>query len=213
MEQMQIDIFVITEAKRWTEEYTRKVEADGKGVILAVDDSHRGGVALITRLDRVQAMKLGVRGTTMIHATVHFENGRLRNKRQSVHIVASYVNPKPTTKEKEDIEVWMATIEDLLLDSTHPMIVIGDVNSNGHASLKKAGGDIMLDAIGNRVTWVGHMRLSNGKRPEGTPDVMKARNVHLSQVSVKDVPSYDHMIVRSEIPTLIAQRPPSLYTK
>jgi hypothetical protein len=93
----------------------------------------------------------------MVHATIHFENGKLRNKSQTVHVVASYVNPKPTAKEKEEIEVWKTTIEDLVTDSVHPMIVGGDINSNGHIILKKAGGELLQDAIGSTITWRGHM--------------------------------------------------------
>lgn len=151
----------------------------------------------------VRATEITLIKGTMAHIELEFDNG---NKTQVVQMLGTYCNPCADETIGQNIKQWHTRAATLIHSSTHPVVIIGDLNKPGHDIINKIGRELFDDAIGHQTTyWSGTNK--------GTPDAILGRNVHLEAAKVHRISSLDHGLVVSSIPALIAEKPEEIYTR
>jgi hypothetical protein len=68
-------------------------------------------------------------------------------------MVASYINPAPDDIETADIKIWTTMVKEMLINSTHPMLILGDLNANGIKLARKWEEFGTSDVIQGKETW------------------------------------------------------------
>lgn len=130
MNKFKIDIFIVTEAKGWQEEWTRILQGDKYkvGTITNYTNERRGGIVTLYRLGQISIKNCYAAQSTFNILSVTFESGK---HSQNIDLIPTYINPDPNEKEKDAIKQWITFIEEILENSTNPLMIMGDLNKRG----------------------------------------------------------------------------------
>ena len=133
-----IDLIVITESKRWDDTWNTRLSGPQfqLGIINCTrhspTGSDRGGVVIMYRMPVLTIDHVTLHSNTMITCEVTFDNN---GHSQMFNLIGIYINPAPNDDERQSIEKWKKITKECIAHSTSPILVMGDLNTEGREFL------------------------------------------------------------------------------
>ncbi|CDW71759.1 UNKNOWN [Stylonychia lemnae] len=172
----------------------------------------RGGVAVLSKYDSVNAKMLKIFGNTGGIIQISYksrdesddENHYFSNK---MILFPAYINPNPTKEEQQWIKEYMDRLEETLHSTRHPIIAIGDFNTKGHKLMRQ----IAMKDIMKRIQFTFQCINSQGNQVQSKPDgiyvsKLKNKKADVTTMMIQEREN-DHRAVIALLDSLIIERP------
>jgi endonuclease/exonuclease/phosphatase (EEP) superfamily protein YafD len=154
----QIDLIVITESKRWDDSWNARLASPNYQLAtinctrLSSSGTYRGGVVILYRMPIISASHVTLHTNTMVTCEITFDNS---GHQQMINLIGVYINPNPNDEERQGIEKWKVITSECLAHSNSPILVMGDLNTEGRKyleTLKKISP--IHDYVGDQATFL-----------------------------------------------------------